>query len=343
MLRSLIGLFLFDLAISPGPPVSPGPPLHPNPPLHPKPTLSKEGEICGGMLPPEMIHKCGPKLECVNTHGPMIADAPGTCHPRCPTLRDQWGNCVPSNCEVWDDGCNTCQKKGNQLICSKRMCFDTPHSAKCDRYSTNDADFFKCSKYLGEIKRLDDVCCADEGSCIDGLPTKCSPECASIVNLLFTNCEGLIKQTGLDQRLGWDVFHGLCKKTGGSPHKKIPKNCALWFDGCNTCRINNGRIEMCTKRMCLRLEEPSCREHQTQNKATHEKGRQCFDNKDNDNDGKKDCDDPDCKIYGRCRHVGGHENGRQCFDHIDNDHDGKADCQDPDCLKDPRASHHCQA
>ena len=84
MLRSLIGLFLFNLAISPGPPVSPGPPLHP------KPTLSKEGEICGGMLPPEMIHKCGPKLECVNTHGPKIADAPGTCHPRCPTLRDQW-------------------------------------------------------------------------------------------------------------------------------------------------------------------------------------------------------------------------------------------------------------
>ena len=96
-------------------------------------------------------------------------------------------------------------------------------------------------------------------------------------------------------------------------HKKIPKNCALWFDGCNTCRINNGRIEMCTKRMCLRLEEPSCREHQTQNKATHEKGRQCFDNKDNDHDGTKDCDDPDCKIYGRCRHVGGHEKGRQCF------------------------------
>ena len=77
--------------------------------------------------------------------------------------------------------------------------------------------------------------------------------------------------------------------------------------------------------------------------TTHEKGRQCFDNKDNDHDGKKDCEDPDCKIYGRCRRVGGRENGRQCFDHIDNDHDGKTDCQDPDCLKDPRASHHCQS
>ena len=139
------------------------------------------------------------------------------------------------------------------------MCFDTPHSAKCERYSTNDLAFFKCSRYLGEIKRLDDVSLRRMRIMHQWSSHQMLPECASIVNLLFTNCEGLIKQTGLNQRLGWDAFHELCKKTGGSPHKKIPKNCALWFDGCNTCRINNGRIEMCTKRMCLRLEEPSCK------------------------------------------------------------------------------------
>ena len=40
------------------------------------------------------------------------------------------------------------------------------------------------------------------------------------------------------------------------------------------------------------------------------------------NDGTSDCDDVDCKIYGRCRHMGGHETGRLCFDGKDNDHDG---------------------
>ena len=50
------------------------------------------------------------------------------------------------------------------------------------------------------------------------------------------------------------------------------------------------------------------------------KGRQCSDNKTTATEQKLD---PDCKTYGRCRHVGGHEKGRQ-FDHIDNDNDGKA-------------------
>ena len=29
------------------------------------------------------------------------------------------------------------------------------------------------------------------------------------------------------------------------------------------------------------------------------------------------------------------ESGLQCLDHKDNDGDGKADCQDPDCMNDP--------
>ena len=30
----------------------------------------------------------------------MLADAPGTCRPKCPTKRDQWGNCIPKNCDM---------------------------------------------------------------------------------------------------------------------------------------------------------------------------------------------------------------------------------------------------
>ena len=66
---------------------------------------SKEGEICGGMMKPS--HSCAKPLECVNTKGPLIADAPGTCRVKCNTKRDDWGNCIPSNCNVWNDGCNT--------------------------------------------------------------------------------------------------------------------------------------------------------------------------------------------------------------------------------------------
>ena len=68
--------------------------------------VSKEGEVCGGMM--NNVHVCAPSMECVFTKGPMIVDAPGSCKPKCSTKRDAWGNCIPSNCELWDDGCNTC-------------------------------------------------------------------------------------------------------------------------------------------------------------------------------------------------------------------------------------------
>ena len=70
--------------------------------------ISKEGEMCGGMLSDP--HQCANGLECVNTRGPMIADAPGVCHPKCETFRDSWGECVPKNCDIWNNGCNVCGK-----------------------------------------------------------------------------------------------------------------------------------------------------------------------------------------------------------------------------------------
>jgi hypothetical protein len=90
-----------------------------------------------------------------------------------------------------------------------------------------------------------------------------------------------------------------------------------------------------------------------------EKGRQCFDHKDNDGDGRKDCDDPDCmkdrRVAQRCKWIqrrkgggkGGHDNpntetGRECFDHKDNDGDGKSDCQDTDCMRDRRVAQRCK-
>ena len=77
-----------------------------------QPTISKEGEMCGSLL---NTHTCAKPLECVYTKGPLIADAPGSCKSKCPTKRDAWGNCVPKNCEIWSDGCNTCHFKNNKF------------------------------------------------------------------------------------------------------------------------------------------------------------------------------------------------------------------------------------
>ena len=85
--------------------------------------IVSEGGSCGGF---SMIRSiCEDGLECVNTLGPMVADAPGTCMPICTTIRDQWGNCVDEGCNSWYDGCNTCDINNNNLEnCSENMCVD---------------------------------------------------------------------------------------------------------------------------------------------------------------------------------------------------------------------------
>ncbi len=35
----------------------------------------------------------------------------------------------------------------------------------------------------------------------------------------------------------------------------IPKSCVTWFDGCNTCNVEKGKITMCTKRACRESEK----------------------------------------------------------------------------------------
>ena len=52
---------------------------------------SKEGDSCGGYTLPSYESRCHPSFECVNTMGPMIADAPGQC------MRSGWGDGAHDN------------------------------------------------------------------------------------------------------------------------------------------------------------------------------------------------------------------------------------------------------
>jgi len=38
----------------------------------------------------------------------------------------------------------------------------------------------------------------------------------------------------------------------------IPKNCMIWYDGCNSCTVENWKIWICTQRECLRYGTPKC-------------------------------------------------------------------------------------
>ena len=87
------------------------------------PQVSGIGGTCGGFMPYNMISRCDEGLECVNTLGPMIADAPGQCLEVCHNFRDSRGNCVEKGCNSWSDGCNICDVNAGVLVnCSERQC-----------------------------------------------------------------------------------------------------------------------------------------------------------------------------------------------------------------------------
>merc|ERR1719445_1270802 len=39
---------------------------------------------------------------------------------------------------------------------------------------------------------------------------------------------------------------------------ECPSDCSSWYDGCNTCTCNEGKIGACTERWCFQQEEPRC-------------------------------------------------------------------------------------
>ena len=60
---------------------------------------------------------------------------------------------------------------------------------------------------------------------------------------------------------------GLCKKSCNFVQKRdkysncvsdIPSKCATWYDGCNTCQVENGKATICTLMYCTENAEPYC-------------------------------------------------------------------------------------
>ena len=37
------------------------------------------------------------------------------------------------------------------------------------------------------------------------------------------------------------------------------KNCASWYDGCNTCMVRDGKIGGCTRMFCQKMNKPYCK------------------------------------------------------------------------------------
>lgn len=136
---------------------------------------SHEGESCGGFVMPNYINRCHPSLECVNTMGPMIADAHGTCRNLCDEgeQRDQYGNCIDSGCDTWFDGCNTLNYVNGQYTSTDRYC-NTLEQARCVSETVNleinDICYRFCEDGSQSFINMKDLC--PQGSnCVPSITT----------------------------------------------------------------------------------------------------------------------------------------------------------------------------
>lgn len=78
-------------------------------------------------------------------------------------------------------------------------------------------------------------------------------EFTAIVNVQGKTIDTSISKTWQENNIRFDI---------SSPqniiHDSIPNNCKTWYDGCNTCMVNDGVLGACTRMMCFREEVPRC-------------------------------------------------------------------------------------
>lgn len=118
-------------------------------------------------------------------------------------------------------------------------------------------------------------------------PAVYQPVCGALdVQCITTPCPPVLETYGNTcelERAGARFYHsGACKpgeryqsdttrgesETKPRPPAEAPKNCRVWFDGCNNCtRAQAGGLLACTKKFCLEPQEPMCRQYFEENSS----------------------------------------------------------------------------
>jgi len=72
------------------------------------------------------------------------------------------------------------------------------------------------------------------------------------------NCNGCQPDTWTQKNIEFHISRPILTSSN-----IIPQSCVTWYDGCNTCSVNNGILGSCTKIMCFIDDTPECREYNT--------------------------------------------------------------------------------
>jgi len=78
-------------------------------------------------------------------------------------------------------------------------------------------------------------------------------EFTAIVSVQGKTIDNSVDKSWSEQNIRFDI---------SSPvniiHDTIPRDCISWYDGCNTCMVNDGVLGACSRMMCFREDAPRC-------------------------------------------------------------------------------------
>ena len=78
-------------------------------------------------------------------------------------------------------------------------------------------------------------------------------EYTAIVNVQGKTLDDSITRVWQETNIRFDI-----SKPQNIIHDTIPNNCKTWYDGCNTCMVNDGVLGSCSRMMCFRTDAPRC-------------------------------------------------------------------------------------
>lgn len=104
-------------------------------------------------------------------------------------------------------------------------------------------------------------CVDDDGGVTENpIDTECTMEYAPVCGYKNGIYKTYSNKCILNANAAYYKYYWECKTSipEPTPQVVIPQTCTSWYDGCNTCWVENWKVTVCTLKACFTKQEPKC-------------------------------------------------------------------------------------
>jgi len=115
-------------------------------------------------------------------------------------------------------------------------------------------NFIDCNDCLTKQKNGYNIACPTNCDLVEIKPP--IVECPEVMCMMYCEFGNMIDSNGCQICQCNEVSH--IEAPPKSETLTIPNDCILWYDGCNTCMVQNKLLSGCTRLMCFTSDNPRC-------------------------------------------------------------------------------------